>query len=338
MKKNPVFPVILILLLIVPIGTIFAQRGSTREQITNIRFVSALPRNSDWGRALDRLAAEWGRVTGNQVNVVMTHGSTMGETAMLSSLRSNSIQVAVLSSAGMYEICPSVMNLSIPFMIRNDNELDLVLSDVKPVLESRVRDEFVVIAWSKGGWIYVYSRDPVFVPNDLRRLNLSTNPELSDMNTVFTRMGFRMVEGNWTTLPSRYASGSVSAFYLIPTLITPFNLHRNLNMLNMPIAPVMGAIVMNRVTWNQLSPANQAEIIRVTQGVATEFDTAMARTEASAISSMSRDGLIINTPSQAQQELWRSDLQNIIPSLVGTVFDRDLYNRINAILERARSR
>ena len=336
MKKSFLFFAVFILFLITAPFNVFAQRGTTREQVTNIRFVSSLPRNSDWGRALDRLASEWARVTSNQVNVIMTHGSTMGETAMLSSLRSNSIQVAVFSSAGMYEICPSVMSLSIPFMIRNDAELDLVLADVKPVLESRVREEFVVIAWSKGGWIYVYSKEPVLVPNDLKRMALATNPELSDLNTVFRTMGFRMVEMNMATLPTRFASGAVNAFYLIPTLVTPFNLHRSLNMLYLPIAPVMGAIVINRVTWNQLSAANQREIVRVTQGIAAEFDAAMARTEANAITSMTRDGLTLNRPTQAQQDLWRSDLQSALPSLIGTVFDRDLYNRINAILERAR--
>jgi len=321
--------------LFLPVG-VFAQRGSTSAQATNVRFISTLPRNSDWGRALDRLAADWARVTNNQVNVIMTHGSTMTETAILSSLRSNSYQVAVLTSAGMFEICPAVMNLSIPFLIKNNAELDVVLADVKPVLESRVRDDFVVIAWSKGGWVYLYSKEPVFAPNDLRRLVIAANAELNDMNTVFRTMGFRMLDSSWSALPTRLSSGAISAFYLIPTLITPFNLHRGLNMLDMPIAPVMGAIVMNRVTWNQLSAANQREIIRVTQGIAAEFDATMGRTETNAISTMTRDGLILNKPTQAQQDLWHNELQSAMPSLFGSVFDRELFNRISSVLERAR--
>ena len=335
MKKLK-FPAAVILLLFITSFSVFAQRGSGSSQVTNIRFISGLPRNSDWGRALDRLAAEWRTVTNNQVNVVMTHGSQMSESAMLTSLRSNSIQVAVLTSSGMYDICPDVMCLSVPFMIRNDAELDLVLNDVKPLLENRVREEFVVIAWSKGGWIYVFSKEPVFTPPDLQRLRVATSGELSDMNTVFRTMGFNLVETDWSNLGTRLASNAINSFYLIPTLITPMNLHRGLHMLEMPIAPVMGAIVMNRVTWNQLSPASQREIIRVTQRTATEFDVAMARTEASAITSMAKGGLIVNRPSQTQRDLWHANISNAIPSLIGTTFDRDLYTRISGILERAR--
>jgi len=337
MKRNLTILFISILLFVIPFGSIFAQRGSTSSQVTNIRFVSGLPRNSDWGRALDRLAADWARVTSNQVNVVMTHGSQQGETAILSSLRSNSIQAAVFTSAGMYEICPAVMNLSVPFMIRNDAELNLVLADIKPVLETRVREEFVVIAWSKGGWVYIFSKEPVRVPNELRRLRVATSPELVSMNTVFRTMNYNLVETDMSSLGTRLASNMVSAFYLIPALIVPMNLHRGLNMLDIPICPIMGAVVMNRVTWNQLSAANQQAIVRATQSIATEFDSAVVRTETSAISSMRTGGLLINTPSSAQQDLWRADINNAIPSLLGSVYDRDIYTRITGILERARS-
>ena len=337
MKKGLILLAFMLFFLALPLCNVYAQRGTTTSQVTNIRFVSALPRNSDWGRALDQLASDWARATNNQVRVVMTHGSQMNEATMISSLRTNSIQAAVISSAGLSEICPAILNLSVPFMIRNDAELDLVLRDIKPVLESHVRNDFVIITWSKGGWVYVFSKEPVFTPADLRRQRLATSAELRDMNTVFRTMGFNMVDTDWSSVGTRLASNMINAFYMLPTLIAPLNLHRGLHMLDLPIAPVMGAIVMNRVTWNQISPANQQEILRIAHQVGAGFDSSMARTEAAAITAMGRDRLTTNKPTQAQQDLWRVELQNSLPSLVGTFFDRDIYNQINGILERARS-
>jgi TRAP-type C4-dicarboxylate transport system substrate-binding protein len=151
-------------------------------------------------------------------------------------------------------------------------------------------------------------------------------------------MGFNLIETDWTALGSRLASNMINAIYVVPTIVAPMQLHRaGVNhMLDLPIAPVMGAIVMNRVTWNKLSAAHQREIIRYTQRMAVDFDASMMRAETNAISAMDRDGLTINRPSQEQQNLWFSDLQTSLPSLLGTVIDRDLYNQINQILERAR--
>jgi len=108
-------------------------------------------------------------------------------------------------------------------------------------------------------------------------------------------------------------------------------------MLDIPIAPFLGAIVINRVTWNKLGADRQREISRATQRIAAEFDAAMPRTVDNALRTMQRDGMRINRTNSEQQALWRAELQKAIPSLLGTAFDRDIYQRINGILERSRS-
>ena len=318
---------------------VFAQRGTARGETVQIRFASPLPRNSDWGRALDRLAAEWQTVTNGAVRVVMSHDGREGnEERMLTSLSSNAIQAALFTSNGMAEICPPVMTLSIPFMIRNDTELDLVLNELKPILESRVHRDFVVIAWSKGGWIYVFSKEPVFTPDDLRRQRLASGGGSNNMNNAFRSMGFQIVESDLVNIGTRLASNMINAIYILPAAVAPMQLHRHLNnMLNIPIAPIMGAIVMNRVTWNTLSADHQRQIVRTAQRVAVEFDNSMPRTETEAITSMSRYGLTVNRLTQVQDDLWRREMDKTMPSLVGSIFDRDIYQRMNVILERARS-
>jgi len=321
------------------LNTVFAQRGSARGEVVNVRVASSLPRNSDWGRALDRLAADWGKATNNQVRAIVNHDGREGtEGDMLRKLNGDAIQVALFTSAAIAEICPEVLNLSVPFMIQNNAELDKVLQDVQPILESRVKNEFVILAWSKGGWIYVFSKEKVFVPDDLRKQKLGTSPELRDMNTVFRTMGYQLVEADIVNIGTRLASNMVNAIYMIPAAIAPMQMHKSLNhMLDLPIAPIMGALVMNKVTWNKLTQEQQREIVNITRRTAIEFDASMARTESNAISAMGRDGLNVNKPSKQQSDIWQADTKKALPSLVGTIFDRDLYNRINDILEKSRS-
>jgi TRAP-type C4-dicarboxylate transport system substrate-binding protein len=158
------------------------------------------------------------------------------------------------------------------------------------------------------------------------------------MNMAFKTMGFHVVETELVDIGPKLAGNMINALYMIPAAVAPMGLHKELkHMMNTPLAPIMGTIVMNRVTWNKLGPARQREMMRVAQQVADEFNAIMPRATDNAIAMMSRNGLKVNNLSRAQEDLWFAELHKTIPSLVGTTFDRNLYQQINRILERARS-
>jgi TRAP-type C4-dicarboxylate transport system substrate-binding protein len=322
-------------------NAVFAQRGGRSQgPVIEVRLASPMPRNSDWGRTLNSIADAWASVTNNQVRLLIKHdGLEGGDSKVLSSLSAGNIQAALFTSFGLAEICPSVMTLSVPFMIRNDAELDVVLQSALPVLEAQInRTNFVVIAWSKGGWVNIFSKDPVFVPDDLRRHKIATSPDSGGLNLAFKLMGFQMVETEYNDIAPKIANNVVNAFYQTPVAVVLSGSYKNLkNMVSKPIAPFLGALVINRVTWNKLTNKQQEDIIRVTQRIASEFDLVMPRLVDRSVTKMSMDGLIVNNITPAQEEIWHVELQKAMPSLFGTVFDRDLYQRINVILEKYRS-
>lgn len=341
MKRFAACLVLVFFSVLVMPGSVFAQRGGrSQTEVIEFRLASGMPRNSDWGRALDRIAAEWRRVTNNEVRLRVIHdGVEGGEAKMLSSLSADNIQAALFTSFGLAEICPAVMTVSVPFLIKNDTELDMVLDDVLPVLEDQLRNSnYAVVTWSKGGWVNVFSKEQVLVPDDLRRHKIATDPEAGNLNTAFKSMGFNMVETEMTDIGPKLANNMISAFYQTPAAVAPMRLHKILgNMLDKPIAPFLGAIVVNRVSWNKLSQKQQQDITRATRRIAAEFDSTMPKLVNNAITVMSRDGLKVNKPNQEQDQLWQSELNKAITPLLGVTFDRDVYQQINRILERARS-
>jgi TRAP-type C4-dicarboxylate transport system substrate-binding protein len=319
---------------------LFAQRGGRTGGTIEVRLASPLPRNSDWGRTLDRIAAEWARVTNNEVRLRVLHDGVEGtEARKLSSLNANNIQASLFTSFGLAKFCPEIMTLSIPFLIRNNNELDLVMREVEPILESKMAaTNFVVLAYSQSGWVNIFSREPVFTPEQLRRHRVATNPDSAELNTAFRTMGFHLVETDIVDIGTRLANNMINAIYQTPAAVAPLGIHRNLgHMMDIPIAPFIGAIVINRVTWNELGPQRQQDILRVTRRIAAEFDATMPRTVENAMTMMQREGLTVNRVTREQEALWEAELQRALPSLLGPVFDRDLYERIKVILEQIRS-
>ena len=318
----------------------YANGVFAQSRPVQVRLASFMPQNSDWGRCLDQMAAEWARVTNNRVKLVVIHnGREGGEQKTLSSMSTNNIQAALFTSFGLHSICPSVMTLSAPFFIRSEAELDLVLKDARPLLDAQVdKTKFAILAWSKGGWVNIFSKEQVMVPDDLRRLKMATNPDDTKFNAAFKAMGFNLVETEIIDLGPKIASNMVNAFYQTPASVAPLGLYKQLNnMMETPISPFLGAIVINAVTWNKINKDDQNEILRVSQKIAVDFESVMPRTVTNAISMMQRDGLKVNKISPAQEQLWRADVQKAMPSLLGNTFDPVLYNRINEILRKSRS-
>ena len=323
---------------------VFAQRGGRAGQTLEVRLASPLPRESPWGRTLDRIAAEWNQITNGQVRLNVRHGGIEGnEATMHLSLASDIIQAAVLTPFGLSAIDPIIMTLNAPFLIRNEAELAVVMREIQVDLEARLNSsQNFLLAWSQSGFVNFFSRDPVFTPDDLRRHRVASNSEAMEMNTAFKTMGFQVIETGMGDMGTMINAGSITAIYNNPAAVAAFQLHTvlgNMNALN--ISPVVGGIVINQVTWRriaELNPRYQTELLAATRRIAEEFDVSLQRTVNDAVQAMSRAGLRVNRPSPAQEQLWFDEMNRAIPSLLGTAFDRDLYNRINTILTGYRGR
>jgi TRAP-type C4-dicarboxylate transport system substrate-binding protein len=345
MKKAGLKFLIALFLFALVIMGVFAQRGG-RSQGENlvVKIASPLPQASPWGRTLDRIAGEWSRITNGQVRLNVRHnGIEGGEGKMFISLSSNTIQAGVFTSFGLSAICPEIMTLSAPFLIRNEKELDIVLETFQDDLESRInRTDYFIAAWSKSGFVNVFSKDPVFVPDDLRKQKIATNADATDLNTAFKTMGFQLVETDLVDVGTKLATGNIMAAYQNPAGVAAYQLHNYLkNMLSVNIAPILGGIIINQITWKKigdLNPQYQEEILRVTRRLAAELDASMQKTIEDAINAMRRGGLKVNRPTPAQEQMWFDDVERVIPLLLGTTFDRDIYQKINTVLTQQRNK
>jgi len=321
----------------------FAQRGNRGDTI-EVKLASPLPKESPWGRTLDKIASEWSRITSNQVRLNVRHGGIEGnEAKMQLSLASDIIQGAIFTSFGLSEIDPGIMTLSIPFLIRTESELAAVLQELQPDLERRFnRGNYFILAWSKSGFVNIFSKDPVYTPDDLRKIKIASNAEATEMNTVFKTMGFQVIETDWSEAGNKLNAGVVSAVYQNPAAIAALQLQSILkNMLSVNIAPIMGGIVLNQVTWKKigdLNPRYQQQLLDATRKIANEFDNSLPKTVTDAVNTMKRSGLKVNQATTAQEQMWATEVEKATASLLGTTFDRDLYQRITTILARIRGR
>jgi TRAP-type C4-dicarboxylate transport system substrate-binding protein len=231
------------------------------------------------------------------------------------------------------------MTLSCPFLIRNNEELDLVLNSLKPDFENKINSKgYYTLAWSKVGWVRFFSKRPVFVPGDLKSQKLGTSETEPELMDAFKAMGYNMVPVAMNQILVNLSGGLIDAVYQSPVNaggLQIFGLAKN--MASIEAAPFMGAIVMNQRAWRTIPDKYKNDLIRVSKKVESELDAHIQALEAEVIQTMVNYGLVINQVSPAQEQIWYEDMNRVIPSLVGTIFDRETYNRIEALLRPRRA-
>jgi TRAP-type C4-dicarboxylate transport system substrate-binding protein len=156
---------------------------------------------------------------------------------------------------------------------------------------------------------------------------------------AFKAMGYRMIATEINDAIIALNSGMIDAVYQSPVAVGGFQIFGVAkNMTDLNVAPFMGGIVMNRVAWRAIPERHKPAIIEVTKKIAEEIDTSINQLEEEAIRTMLNYGLVVNRVSADQAKLWYADTEKAMPALLGATFDRDLYNRITALLNTYRAR
>jgi TRAP-type C4-dicarboxylate transport system substrate-binding protein len=336
MKKTCFILALAVVLLLAPQA--HAQRPPRK---TIIKLASMVPENTEWGQALNKLAAEWSRVTNGEVVLqVYANGTQGSEDAVLQKLNMNTIQAAVLTSFGLNKISPEILTLSCPFLIRNDAELAEVLKNVKGDLEAKINSQnYFSLALVRGGWVKFFSRSPVFVPADLKRQKVGSIPSEPELAQAFRTMGYQVVMVDQNRILIALRGGSIDAVYQSPLATAGFQLFGVAkHMASINIAPFMGGIVLNKHAWESIPGQYKSELIRVTQRIGTEIEVSLLKLENDAVRQMKNYGLTENQISPRQQQEWYDDMNRVIPNLLGATFNQAMYNKIDGILKAYRSR
>ncbi|MCL1812882.1 MAG: TRAP transporter substrate-binding protein DctP [Treponema sp.] len=336
MKNKALFLVVIAFLLV-----ILPVYGQRRPQKIVIKLASMVPENTDWGRTVNKLAAEWERVTNGEVELrVYANGTQGSEDEVLRKLNMNTIQAAIFTSFGLNKIAPEILTLSVPFLIRSEAELDEVLRNVKPEFEAKINAKnYYALALVKAGWVRFFSKSPVVLPGDLKRQKVGSMPSEPELAQAFRAMGYQVVLVEQNRVLIALNGGTIDAVYQSPIFAAGaqyFGVAKNMSSIN--IAPFLGGIVLNKQAWESIPSQYRSELIRITKRVGAELESSLLRLEADTIRQMKNNGLKENQISQTQLQEWYDDAAKATPGLLGSTFDRTTYNRIEGILRAYRGR
>lgn len=274
-----------------------------------LKLSSPLPEGSEWDRTLRELAREWTIATNGKVRIKIYPGGVAGaQSDVIRKMRLGQLDMAVLASTGMAEIVPDSLVMNTPFLLSSEQELDYVLEKITPLFQERYRAKgFVVLGWSKSGWLNIFSTDKIKTPEDLKQIRLAIPNTDPLMANAFKKLGFTIVPLDWNGTVMALQSGMIEAFFatnLASAAYQWFALAPNL--LDLKIAPVLGGMVITERKWQRVPEEYHVKLIEIAERIISRFQESSLELEESSMDVMIENGLTVHTASTEERELWRA--------------------------------
>jgi TRAP-type C4-dicarboxylate transport system substrate-binding protein len=310
---------------------------------TLIKLTTLAPKDSSYHRALQRLGQEWKKASGGDIDLVIYPGGIQGgESAMIKRMKIGQVQAAMVTAVGLSEIEPAVAGLqSMPMMFRNFEEVDFIGTKLQPDLEAMLAEKgFVVLFWSDAGWVRHFSKRKMLTPDDMKKMKLFSWSGGTNSDAIAKRAGFNPVPLETADILPGLQTGLIDAVAMPPFYALSSQIYTVAdNLLELPWAPLVGATIVNKKTWDKIPPDTQ-EAMRESALKTGQLIKETARNESrEAVKTMQEKwGLAVHRPTEAQLKQWRDASAAIYPDLRGEVIPADIWDKVVKWLEEYRAK
>jgi TRAP-type C4-dicarboxylate transport system substrate-binding protein len=274
-----------------------------------IKVASLAPQGSSWDLSLRQMAKEWNEITEGAVELKIYPNGIMGnEEDVIRKMRIGQVDAAIVTLMGMNQIVPDSFVLGLPFLIQTEDELDFVIEEVTPLFDDEFKKKgFVVLAWSKSGWIHIFSTKKVQNPTDLKDLKFGINSGQPEMIQAFKGMGFNIVSMGPSGLMLALQSGMVEAYYAPPMASASYQWFALApHMTSIPLSPVLGGFIISERSWNRIPKKYHTELLASVNKVGQSFARETVKMNQQAMDVMLVNGLVVNDISPAVKKQWTS--------------------------------
>ncbi len=309
---------------------------------TTIKLATQAPTATIWQKSLTDLGATWSKATEGRVNmVVFADGSAGDEPSVVTKMRLGTLQASLLTAGGLARIDKAFNVFTIPFFYENDEEELAVQKKLEPQLEDILQKKgFHFLCWGTGGWVQIFSKKPLKNLADVKGASLYVSKDDEDMRQWYTDNGFHPKPLTLADIAPqlKLPNGMIDTTPNTPYLALMTQIYSTAKyMLDVHVAPLVGATVVTTAAWNALSPADQKAMTDAAREMEKKIRAESPKQDADSIAAMSGKGMQVIKPDAAATAELRSAATALGKTMRGGMVPADIYDAALAARDAARA-
>jgi TRAP-type C4-dicarboxylate transport system substrate-binding protein len=297
-----------------------------------VKLGTVVPDGSVWHKILRQMGADWRKATDGRVTLRVYAGGTQGtEAAMIKRMNFNQLQAASFSIIGLSEIDDAFSVFSIPLFYDSYDELNHVIEKLTPALDARLQARgFRRLNWGHGGWVYIFSKTPVRSIDEIRKLKLFTAAGDDRSVQWYKEHGFNPVPLAISDMMTSLQTGMIQAIPVTPLSALAFQWYQQTpNMLDIGLAPLVGATLITERAWSRIDAADQASMQAASSEAEAQLLAEIPEQDREALVEMKTRGLAVTVPAD---DTWRATAAEFARSRRGAFVPAEIYDQ--AVRER----
>jgi TRAP-type C4-dicarboxylate transport system substrate-binding protein len=301
-----------------------------------IKMATLAPNGSPWHEILKEMAQEWSELSNVSITLRIYPGGVAGDEGdMVRKMRIGQLQAAALTVGGLSKITDDVNALTIPMQVTTWKKLEVVENALAPEIEKSMDQQgFVVLNWGDAGWVRFFVPDSTPDIETVKKAKLFVWAGDDRTVNMWKSAGFNAVPLAATDILPALQSGMINAYNTSAIValasqwfaFTPY-------MIDMPWAPLVGAMVIDKRTWNKIPTELKTKLKESAVKTGEKLHEEIKRLENQAIEEMKKRGLTVIKPDRQQLQQWQNAMEAAYPQLRGTVIPAALFDRAMSALK-----
>jgi TRAP-type C4-dicarboxylate transport system substrate-binding protein len=305
-----------------------------------LKIATLAPDGSAWAKIMVGGGKDIGARTQGRVTVKYFFSGAQGdERDVVRKMKLGQIDGAALTAVGLGLIKGDVRVLELPFLFKNDKELDYVRAKMAPDFEKQFDDAgYVLLAWGDVGWTHLYSNMQVQSKADLAKTKMWAWTDDPIVRTFFKRLGVNGVPLGVPDVLTSLQTGTIDACYGSPLAAVALQWYTKVKYAtDTPINYAIGAFVVRKEVFNKLSPEDQKALRQAGADMGQKLMATVRKDNDRAAKAMQRSGVqFVSVPAALVAEL-EQEGQGVWKDLSGgKLYSTELLEKVKRHVAEAR--
>ena len=313
------------------LSLIVISAGILPAQEFTIKFATIAPDGSTWMNVMKQYDAAVRKESGGRLGFKIYPGGVQGdEKSVLRKIRVGQLQCGGFTGVGMGEIAPKVRILDSPFLVRNDDEVDMLYSQFGTEFEAAFEEGgYVLLGWAEVGFVHVFTSVPVRKSQDLKGIKMWTWEGDPIAETAFRALGIDPIPLSFTDVMTSLQTGLIDAFYTPPYAAVELQWYTRVKyMVNVPLADAAGAVLISKKYFDQIPKDLQEVLLRNGKLYISKLTRMSRKDNKDAIKELAKRGITMLSASDEDMKEYIDVGVRSRRMLVGKLYSEEFLNRV----------